>query len=210
MNLLLNKSIAFTFSLLFVFNCVKAQNLDIDLLKKINGSYQPGFGKAMTFVSDSDAPVAYSIPAGLMIGGLIKKDQQMLWNGFEGTATHLTNGIITSVLKISIGRPRPFVTYPNDVTKYSTGGSKSFPSGHTSTAFATATSISLQYPKWYIITPAYLWASSVGYSRMYLGVHYPSDVLAGAFVGASSAVAMHYTFKYFKKRWDAKHTKEKL
>ena len=63
----------------------------------------------------------------------------------------------------------------------------SFPSGHTSFAFATATSLSIKYPRWYVIAPSYLWAGAVGYSRMNLGVHYPSDVLAGAMLGAGSA-----------------------
>ena len=58
-------------------------------------------------------------------------------------------------------------------------------------AFATATSLSLTYPKWYIIVPAYSWAGAVGYSRMHLGVHYPSDVFIGALVGAGSAWLTH-------------------
>ena len=62
----------------------------------------------------------------------------------------------------------------------------SFPSGHTSTAFSMATSISFQNKKWYIVLPAYLWATTVGYSRLYLGVHYPSDVFAGALIGVGS------------------------
>jgi len=57
--------------------------------------------------------------------------------------------------------------------------SSSFPSGHTTAAFETATSLSLNFPKWYVIIPAYTWAGAVGYSRLYLGVHYPSDIAAG-------------------------------
>ena len=63
----------------------------------------------------------------------------------------------------------------------------SFPSGHVSAAFCTATSLSLRFHKWYVIAPSFLWATSVGWARMYQGVHYPSDVLAGAIVGAGSA-----------------------
>jgi len=67
-------------------------------------------------------------------------------------------------------------------------------------AFATATSLSLEYPKWYVIVPAYTWAGTVGYSRMHLGVHYPSDVLIGALVGAGSAFITHKVNQKLLKR----------
>jgi len=53
-------------------------------------------------------------------------------------------------------------------------------------AFATATTLSIPYKKWYVTVPAYVWASSVGYSGRYLGRHFPSDVLAGAAEGIGS------------------------
>ena len=103
--------------------------------------------------------------------------QEMVFNSYEIASATLVNGIFTTALKLSVQRERPFDSYPTEITKYTKAGSHSFPSGHTSMAFATATSISLLYPKWYIIAPSFIWASSMGYSRMYLGVHYPSDVL---------------------------------
>jgi membrane-associated phospholipid phosphatase len=62
-------------------------------------------------------------------------------------------------------------------------------------AFATATSLSLVCPKWYVILPSFTYASLMGYSRMYLGVHYPSDVLIGALIGSGSAYLSHYIYK---------------
>ncbi len=180
------------------------QNADIDLLKKINHSYTVNGGKVMTFITNSDNPVTFSIPVGLFATGLITKNKEMQVNGLEHLSSTAVSGILTAALKFAINRDRPFVTYPNDIKKYTKAGSYSFPSGHTSQAFATATSISLLYPKWYIIAPAYLWASGVGYSRMYLGVHYPSDVLAGAVIGSASSIGAHYLFKYIKKKCVAK------
>ena len=58
-----------------------------------------------------------------------------------------------------------------------------------------ATSLSVKYPKWYVIAPSALWACSVGVSRMNEGVHYPSDVLAGAAIGAGCAVVNIYVNK---------------
>ncbi len=180
------------------------QNADIDLLKKINHSYTVNGGKVMTFITNSDNPVTFSIPVSLFATGLITKNKEMQVNGIEHLSSTAVSGILTAALKFAINRDRPFVTYPNDIKKYTKAGSYSFPSGHTSQAFATATSISLLYPKWYIIAPAYLWASGVGYSRMYLGVHYPSDVLAGAVIGSASSIGAHYLFKYIKKKCVAK------
>jgi membrane-associated phospholipid phosphatase len=118
--------------------------------------------------------------------GYFQKDSVIKNEAVYIGASVLTAIAITEIMKFSINRARPFDTYPF-IEKLSDGGSPSFPSGHTSTAFSFATSLSLQYPKWYVIAPSLLWAASVGYSRMDLGVHYPSDVLVGAIVGAGSA-----------------------
>ena len=202
------KNVAIVIFIFFYFTGF-SQNGDINLLKKINGSYTTGGGKFMTFITDSDNPVTFSIPVGLFVVGAIKKDKDLRWKGYEHLASTAVGGIFTASLKFAFNRPRPKKTYPNDIVQYTKAGSYSFPSGHTSQAFATATSISLLYPKWYIIAPAYLWASGVGYSRMYLGVHYPSDVLAGAFLGSASAIGAHYLFKYIRKKYDSKEP-EKL
>jgi membrane-associated phospholipid phosphatase len=127
--------------------------------------------------------------------GLLKHDSALIRNSIYIGSSVVLSAIFTTVLKYAVNRPRPFVTYP-DIEKVGSGGSPSFPSGHTSEAFAFATSVSLSYPKWYVIAPSFAWAGAVGYSRMDLGVHYPSDVFAGAILGAGCAWV---TFKVNKK-----------
>ena len=144
-----------------------SQNGDINLLKKINHSYTPSGGKVMIFITNSVDYGGIGLPVGLFAAGLIRKDKVMRMNSYELMSATLLGSIFTTTMKLSVDRTRPFVTYPNDIVKYTKGGSHSFPSGHTSMAFATATSISLIYPKWYVVAPSFLWASSIGYSRMY-------------------------------------------
>ncbi len=164
-----------------------AQNFDIDLLKQINLNRNTKLDRVFMATTNSAAPIAYGIPAVLLAVGFLKKDSLLKLNGLYIGVTAITSAVISSILKYSIKRPRPFETY-SFIHNAGEGGSPSFPSGHTADAFALATSVSLAYPKWYVIIPTYTWACAVGYSRMDLGVHYPSDVLAGAIIGAGSAI----------------------
>lgn len=163
-----------------------SQNIDIKLLRSINSAEAVPSDNFFRFVSNSDVYLVLGIPAGMATAGLIKNDKELFRNACVTLAATAINSGITTALKYSVNRDRPFVTYP-DITKKSSAGTPSFPSGHTSGAFAAATSVSLAYPKWYIIVPSYAWAGTVAYSRMDLGVHYPSDVLAGALIGTGSA-----------------------
>ena len=177
-----------------------AQNWDVNLLRDINHSYTPAGGKTMTVFSESVTPVAIAVPLSIWGYALIKKDKQQAYNGLMIASSEIISSLISTPMKLGFKRERPFKTYPNDIIKYSTGGSYSFPSGHTSMAFNVATALTLNYPRWYVYVPAYVWASGVGYSRMYLGVHYPSDVLVGAIVGSGAAILTHYGRKYLVER----------
>jgi membrane-associated phospholipid phosphatase len=176
----------FVLILLFFPATLFSQNFDIRILRSINSSEKFPSDRFFKFVSNSNAWLVVGIPVVAGSAGLIKNDDRIFRNACVTLAAVAINSGITEALRYTINRDRPFKTYP-DITKKSDGGSPSFPSGHTSGAFAVATSMSLSYPKWYIIVPSYAWAGTVGFSRMDLGVHYPSDVLAGAIVGAGSA-----------------------
>ena len=181
------KKLAFTFVYIFVFgSAIFSQNLDIDLLRKINLERNQALDPAFKFITNSVSPIGIGAPLVVTTIGFIQKDQTLKNKGYYIGATLLSSAVFTTTLKFTIDRERPFVTYP-DIQKLTGAGSPSFPSGHTSEAFAVATSLSMAFPEWYVIAPSFLWAGTAGYSRMHLGVHYPSDVLVGALVGAGSA-----------------------
>jgi membrane-associated phospholipid phosphatase len=176
----------FVVSLFFLQLSLSSQNIDIRLLRSINSPEPLSSDKFFKLMSDSNPYLVAGIPAGMALTGLVRHDDKLFRNACVSMASVVVNSGITLAIKYSVNRDRPFVTYP-DIMKKSKAGSPSFPSGHTSGSFALATSLSLTYPKWYVIVPTWSWAGTVAYSRMHLGVHYPSDVLAGAVIGAGSA-----------------------
>ena len=176
----------FTAAVLFFSVAGNAQNWDIDLVRSINQN-ESSFKNDFTRVtSNSVTIVNIAAPLTLLTVGLAKHNKELQKDALYMVGGYALSAIITHGTKVIVQRERPFITYP-DILKRTEGGGYSFPSGHTSAAFYAATSISILFPKWYVIAPSLLWASAVGYSRMYQGVHYPTDVLAGAAVGAGSA-----------------------
>lgn len=189
-----------TFVLLLFTCCVThCQNFDIDLLRQINTNRNRDLDLTFGFISNSVTPISIVAPAGFLTYAIIKKDSLSRANATLMLGSFVVASIVSTSLKHIVNRERPFEKY-SFIEKVGTGGSPSFPSGHTSSAFSLATALSIAKPKWYVIVPSYLWASSVGYSRMHLGVHYPSDVLAGAIVGSGSALLSHKLNQWLQRK----------
>lgn len=168
---------------------LSAQDLDTRLLQNVYGSIQPTNVTNEKFLSSTAKPLSLALPAGLLIAGFSTKNKTLQQQGWQALGGFLIGTGITQVAKRIVLRDRPFVAHPTLFVARIEGEEPhySFPSGHTTVAFATATTLAINYRKWYVIVPAYAWAGAVGYSRMRLGVHYPSDILAGAVTGAASA-----------------------
>jgi membrane-associated phospholipid phosphatase len=194
----------FLLTLFFVFSVsLFSQNIDIRILRSLNSSQNLPSDGFFRLMSDSDPYIVFIVPAGLGTAGLLRHDEKLFREACVVSASVLMNSAVTIALKYSVNKDRPFVRY-TDITKKSAAGSPSFPSGHTSSSFALATSLSLNYPEWYVIVPAYAWAGTVAYSRMDLGVHYPSDVLAGAIIGSGCAWLTHAVNKKLVFRKEAR------
>jgi membrane-associated phospholipid phosphatase len=171
----------------FNFLKITAQNLDIQILSNIHADSSKFGDKTASILSKSAAPLAVVNPLTLIITGFVKKDDLLKREGYRSAAALALNSTLTVGLKYAVNRKRPFVSYPEKLNPKAHVGPFSFPSGHTSTAFSMATSLTLASKKWYVAVPAYLWASGVAYSRMYLGVHYPSDLLVGILIGVGTS-----------------------
>lgn len=179
---------------------VCAQNWEVNTIRRIN-SWDSGFVRNYNKVVSKTAPyVAVGVPVAMAAVALINDDQDLLKDAVY-VGTSVAGAVaVTYGMKYLFDRRRPYEKYPDRIHPFSLEDSPSFPSGHTSTAFALATSLSIRYPKWYVIAPSALWACSVGVSRMNEGVHYPTDVLAGAALGAGCAVANIYINRWLN-RW---------
>ncbi len=189
----------------FLFiNSSYAQNIDINILKDINLGRDRSLDGTFQFFSDSAAPVGIGAPVVIYVIGIINKDTTIKQKGLFIGEAFLASSIVTTAIKIGVKRERPFKTYP-EIDDNATGGGYSFPSGHTSSVFSTATSLSIAFPKWYVIAPSFAWASAVAYSRMDLGVHYPSDVLGGIIVGSGTAYLSYKLNKWINKKSEKKY-----
>ncbi|MCC5856173.1 MAG: phosphatase PAP2 family protein [Idiomarina sp.] len=89
------------------------------------------------------------------------------------------------VLKNTLRRPRPYQRNSRFKALIIAHDTFSFPSGHTTAAFMFAGLCAAIMPTWAVIV--YAWAAAIGLSRIALGVHYPTDILAGAALGSSLA-----------------------
>ncbi|MCO4294518.1 phosphatase PAP2 family protein [Solitalea sp. MAHUQ-68] len=173
----------------------EGQNIDIETLDELQEHRSPALVNGFIFITRTAPVVNLALPIGLFIDGAIRNDKTLKNASLRMGVSWVATTLVTQSLKSAIHRNRPFTDYSFIHPEVSASG-YSFPSGHTSAAFSTATSLSLSFPKWYVVVPAYTWASAVGFSRCYLGVHYPSDVIAGAMVGSGCAYLTHVGQKW--------------
>jgi len=116
-------------------------------------------------------------------------DQRVRQMGVEALIALGISQLVVHSLKRLLSRERPYNiieqlnTFGIDLSDYS------FPSGHTAASFSLATTLALNIPKLYILL--FGLAMIIAISRIYLGVHYPTDVAAGILLGLGGALMTH-------------------
>ena len=140
--------------------------------------------KVTRFFEPFGAEYSLAVLGGFYLAGAINDDPKATAIAQDGLAASLiASGLITPALKLAIGRSRP--AQDEGTNRFRPfGGNASFPSGHTTQAFAVASVIAAHYEPLWIKATAYSVASLVGYSRIYHNAHFASDVLAGAAIGS--------------------------
>ena len=177
--------------------------LDADLFHFVNLNLRhPALDGVMRFLSGNTlfAPVILILAIWLFCKGGIRGRILVL---MLAVILPLGDGFVVNPLKHTIGRERPFegLTDARVVAGRSEG--RSMPSAHAANWFA-ATMIALVYYRrsWRFMVPL---ASAVAFSRIYVGSHYPSDVLVGAIVGAGYAAAglvgLNELWRFGGRRW---------
>lgn len=173
--------------------------LDRSIALKLQNPSKATFLKdASTGVENIASPGAYVIGGALYAVGRIGKMDRVADLGWHGTEAVLFADGVTYLLKGIAGRSRPAVTSGTDPHDFDlgqgfrSGDLASFPSGHSTTAFAAAAAVTNETTRWWpnstwIIGPAmYAGATAVGLSRMYHNRHWASDVVLGAAIGTFS------------------------
>jgi membrane-associated phospholipid phosphatase len=165
--------------------------------------------RAASFFRWTGDPGAIIIGASMYGTGRLLGLNRIADLGLHGTESILIGGAITSVLKVTAGRARPYVTGDGDPDSFQLfrglrkgNGYQAFPSGHTLAAFAAASSVTAETSRWWpgsawIIGPVmYGGATMVGVSRIYNDKHWASDVVIGAAVETFSGIKVvtyHHT-----------------
>ena len=183
---------SFVFQVILFMNSFTA--IDTALLSWFNHHYIPGSIPFLQFISSVTTYVSIAVVIMVFIFSFIRKQSLLRYYSLILAIVLIAVAVVSPVMKSLIYRERPFYTHQH-IEKRSEGGESSFPSGHSMEAFALAVTLSLCFRRKSVTITAVTWALLVGYSRIALGVHYPSDVLAGMLIGGFLGWLILYIFK---------------
>jgi len=177
-----------------IFLLIDGKSYSFILLNSYHVGWLNSFFISYTFVGNGLFAICLAAVYFLLIKK--KKEAFLIFNSF------LLSGIIVQVMKHLFFSPRPKLFFGSGHHSFFIDGiqfycNNSFPSGHTTTAFAMATVLVLLSKDKKVQLPVLIGAVLVGYSRIYLGQHFLLDVLMGASIGVISGIwCVHFSQRY--------------
>jgi len=177
------------FILLHVFKLL--QNVDVQILVFINHNRFKRLDGFFIFITDVATVITYSFPIILLLYAIFKHRFLLQRKSWLILISLTINSAIIDIIKNYVRRPRPFITHP-EIHNLIPVFTSSFPSSHTAEVFMLATSFTLLFnsKKWWVVA-AWIWAVIVAYTRMALGVHYPSDELGSIAISVCLAFILN-------------------
>lgn len=150
--------------------------MDTAVLRAIHGLANPTLDQATLFITSLGGPVAIPIGAALLLGFFwIRKER---WNAIYVALTLGGTFLLNTALKLFFRRDRPSLW-----SLLVEESSYSFPSGHAMISMALGLTLVIltfySRGRWAVIVLSALYVLAIGFTRMYLGVHYPTDIIGG-------------------------------
>jgi undecaprenyl-diphosphatase len=161
-------------------------DLDSHLFLSINEAFPSWLAAIFLALTQLGGPIG--IPLWLVVMAWVDRRSRARRAGFSAGAVLMAMAV-DQALKYLIARARPWSVLPETHVVGSLETSYSFPSGHTTASFALAMAATLAFPRlkpWPLVA-----AALVGFSRIVVGMHYPGDVLAGAWLGTLVPLALY-------------------
>jgi undecaprenyl-diphosphatase len=188
-------------------------NVELPLLEMINSQFTSSWADHFfLFITNLHKYwwVRFLLLPAILIAGWWKfRTRALLVLGMMAVTIGLSDWVNHNFIKPSFARPRPFLEHPQIQNKlsYKPGG-YSFPSNHAVNCMAAAAVLSIFAPAW--TAALVIYAGLIGYSRMYLGVHYPTDILAGWILGWFWGELCVILVRRYRPEWIPHQTRRKV
>ena len=171
-------------------------SVDDRIILLLNGNYPTWLDDIMIMMSDRFVWIPFYIILALFVIRKLGWKQGLIMLAFCGMAVGLSDWLCATAIRPHVGRMRPAAA-DNPLSQYlhivnGVPSSYSFPSCHASNTFTLVVFISLVLRRRFVTAFLLTWAMIVCFSRAYLAVHYPSDLLAGALIGSAIASLFYY------------------
>ena len=160
---------------------------ELDLIANLQAGSNNFTVGTLQLVTDYVDVVSVGVPVVLLVMGFVKRNRSLREKALLVLFAVALAGILSNSVKRVVREPRPY-EIDKRISQWSGGGGYGFPSGHTADAVAAAVAFSLLWPELATIAAFSCWALIIMFSRIYLGVHDPGDVIAGMFLGILSAI----------------------